>query len=317
MKGIEFFPQVASTIAPSVDKLFFFLVALTIFFTVVLYGLIIYFSVKFRRKEENEIGRDFQSLALEISWTVAPIFLVLFIFYWGVKVYFMQVVPPEDSIEYQVVGKQWMWYFQHPNGKREINELHVPKGQNIVLKMISQDVIHSFFVPAFRIKRDVLPGRYTVAWFNATKKGKFHLFCAEYCGLDHSRMIGRIIVMEPEEYELWLEEGSVVSQKEDKPIPPEEKGKILFGKLGCGSCHRAEDSPLAPSLVGKYGTEVELSDGSTVKVDDDYLRESILDSQAKIVKGYNPIMPVYAGQLSEEDVMNLVAYIKSLGASEK
>jgi cytochrome c oxidase subunit II len=229
------------------------------------------------------------------------------IFAWGAAVYFKGRTPPRDSTEVYVVAKQWMWKLEHAEGQREINELHVPVGRDVKLIMTSQDVIHSFYVPAFRMKQDVLPGRYTVEWFRATKPGTYHLFCAEYCGTQHSGMIGSIIVMEPAQFEAWMSGGSTG--------PLSATGEKIFAELGCATCHRADSQGRGPNLQGVFGKPVLLEDGRTVSADENYVRESILDPGAKIVSGFKPVMPTFQGLVSEEQLNALVAYVKSLSDS--
>jgi cytochrome c oxidase subunit II len=240
-----------------------------------------------------------------------PAGLAMLIFAWGAQLFFEANRPPAGAIEIQVVAKQWMWKVQHPEGKREINELHVPLGQPVRLKMISQDVIHSMFVPAFRIKRDVLPGSYGETWFEATKLGEYHLFCAEYCGTEHSLMKGRVVVMEPSEYQTWLAGG-------ERGETPVEAGRRLFEEMRCATCHRGGGgSSRCPSLDNVYGNEVKLDTGQSVTADEDYLRRSILQPAAQVVAGFRPIMPSFEGQLGEEGLMQVIAYIKSLAKRER
>jgi cytochrome c oxidase subunit 2 len=302
---IRFWPEHASTVAWKVDALYIFLILLTVFFTVVVMGMVIGFSIKYR-KSVNPVATQIEgSVPLEIFWTAVPLGLAMIIFVWGAVLYFDLMRAPRESMEVYVTGKQWMWKIQHPSGAREINQLHVPVNTNVRLTMISQDVIHDFFVPEFRIKHDVLPGRYTYAWFNATKTGTYHIFCAEYCGTKHSGMIGEVIVMEPSAYQAWLSGGTEGGSMESG-------GEKLFTSLGCITCHSGESGARGPNLKGVYGTPQKLGDGRTVVADDNYVRESILSPQAKIVAGYGPIMPTFAGQVSEESLMQLVAYVKSL-----
>lgn len=305
---IPFVPEQASDLAGDVDALTFFLVGMATFFTVLVALMVIVFAVRYRRRSPDEVGSSFDnSMLLEVTWTVIPLILVLFTFYWGAKVYFKIYRPPAGAAEYYVTGKQWMWKMQHPTGQREINELHVPVGGPIKLLLTSEDVIHSFFVPAFRVKTDVIPGRYTTLWFTPTKPGRYHLFCAEYCGTEHSRMIGWVTVMEPEEYQAWLSGGP-------PPASPIEAGTQLFTQLGCMTCHKDAPGALGPSLTGVYGHEILLASGETVIADETYLRESILNPTAKVVAGFQPVMPPFQGQVSEEGVLQLIAYIKSLTA---
>lgn len=309
--GFPLFPEQASTMAPSVDALYLYLVALSVFFAGLIFFLLFYFAIKYRRRSEAEqplpiIG----SLRLEVLWTVIPFVLTMTMFAWGTSSFFTLMRPPTDALEIYVVAKQWMWYVQHPEGPREINELHVPIGRPVKLIMTSQDVIHSFYVPAFRIKMDVLPGRYTTAWFEATKTGAYHLFCAEYCGTLHAGMGGRVVVMTPTQYEQWLD-GGVGGE------PMAMAGERLFEQLGCGTCHRPEGHGRGPSLVGLFGEPVLLQTGQTVIADERYLRQSILNPGAQLVAGYPPIMPPYEGQISEEGLLQIIAYIKSLGQEDE
>jgi cytochrome c oxidase subunit 2 len=301
------FPEAASTMAGKVDALYLFLVAMTAFFTLLIAASVVYCAVRFRRRSPDEVGGSFHaSMLLEVTWTVIPLLIVLFVFFWGVRVFFAQYRTPEGALQITSTGKQWMWRFQHPDGQREINSLHVPVGQPVRVEMISEDVIHSLFIPAFRTKMDVVPGRYTSLWFQATKPGRYHLFCAEYCGTEHSGMVGEVVVMEPEDYERWLAGGA----QSDRP--PAEAGAQLFASIGCNTCHLEEGGGRGPSLRGVFGTEVALSGGQRVVADSSYLRRSILDPSAQVVAGYQPVMPTYRGQISEENIFRLIAYIRSL-----
>lgn len=305
---LPLFPESASNFAGPVDTLYFYLVGVSLFFTVLIFLLIAVFAIKYRRRSETERPRPIHGhLQLELLWTVIPLIIVMTMFGWSAKLYFDMYTPPGRAMEIYVVGQQWMWKIQHPAGQREINELHVPVGRPVKLIMTSQDVIHSFYVPAFRVKRDVVPGRYTTLWFEATKTGEYHLFCAEYCGTEHSRMIGRVVVLDQAGYERWLRGGMAPGQS------LAALGETLFQERGCVTCHREESGALGPSLVGLYGRTVTLQDGRTVLADEGYLRESILRPAAKIVAGYPPIMPAYEGQISEEGILQLIAYIRSLG----
>jgi len=307
-KNVPLFPEQASTLASEVDALYLTFLGISIFFGLLVAGLVIFFAIRYRRRAEDEIGRPEKAgIWLEITWSVIPLAILLGMFAWGAKVYIGAFRPPSDAVEYFVTAKQWMWKFQHPQGNREINELHVPVGQAIRLTMTSEDVIHSFFVPAFRVKADVLPGRYTTLWFEATKVGTYHLFCAEYCGAEHSKMGGTITVMEPADYEMWL-------AGRDTGPSVIASGQELFRVKACSTCHRPDSATLAPILHGLFGEEVELEDGSTQIVDENYLRESIMNPIAKLVKGYKPLMPTYQGQITEEEVLQLIGYIKSLAS---
>lgn len=308
MGSFPLFPQQASTIAGQTDALYFFLIGISVFFSLLIAGLVILFAVKYRRRSDADPAPEPATggTALEIVWSVIPLGISMIIFFWGASLFFKINRPPDDALEVYVVAKQWMWKLQHMEGQREINELHIPLGRAVRLKMTSEDVIHSFYVPAFRVKQDVLPGRYTQMWFHPTKPGNYHLFCAEYCGTKHSGMIGWVYVMEPAEYEAWLSggagEGSLAA-----------RGDKLFQDLACTNCHKADGSGRGPSLQGLYGQTVELEGGQKVVVDDDYLRASILSPQAKIVKGYQPIMPTFQGLVTEDQLLQLIEYIKSIG----
>ncbi|MDX1630276.1 MAG: cytochrome c oxidase subunit II [Thermoanaerobaculia bacterium] len=309
--GFPLFPESASTTSGQVDALYLFLVAVSAFFSLLIAASVIYCAVRYRRREPDQVGSTFHAnLLMEVTWTIIPLIIVLGVFFWGARVFFVQRATPDDALEITGIAKQWMWKFQHPDGRREINELHVPVGQPVEIRLISQDVIHDLFLPAFRTKTDVLPGRYTTLWFEATKPGTYHLFCAEYCGAEHSRMTGQVVVMEPAAYEDWLAGGA------QPTVPPAEAGAQLFTELTCDTCHIEGEGGRGPSLHGLYGTEEELADGSTVVVDDSYLREAILTPAETIVAGYQPIMPTYKGQISEANVLKLIAYIRSLGTPQ-
>jgi cytochrome c oxidase subunit 2 len=303
--NFRLFPPEASTFAPRVDILFAFLMLVAAFFTALIFCLVVYFGLRYRRRDPNEVPKHSHPwLILEIAWSVIPLGITMVIFFWGAVVYFQAQTVPKDAEEIFVVGKQWMWKIQHSDGRREINALHVPINRPIVLKMTSQDVIHDFGLPAFRIKKDVIPGAYTQEWFEATEPGAYHIFCDQYCGTEHANMIGTVYVMEPDKYQEWLSGGI-------PDVPPRVAGFQLFQAYGCSSCHGQR----APTMAGLYGSKVPLSDGTTVIADDDYIRESILYPSAKIVAGYPPVMPTYKGQLSAEQVMQLTAYIKSLAGA--
>jgi cytochrome c oxidase subunit 2 len=290
-----------------VDALYFFIVAVSVFFFTLICILILVFAIKYRRRSEHERpAAILGSLKLELVWTIIPLILALVMFTWGARLYIDMYTPPGNALNIYVVGKQWMWKIQHPEGNREINELHVPVGTPVKLIMTSEDVIHSFYVPAFRMKMDVLPGRYTSAWFEATKPGKYHLFCAEYCGTKHSEMIGSIYAMEPTEYQDWLARTAGTS------ATMAEAGEELFAQLGCGTCHASDSGARGPDLAGLYGSTVTLLTGETTVADDAYIRRSIIDPTSEITEGYAPLMPTYKGQVDEEDVLKLIAYIKSL-----
>jgi cytochrome c oxidase subunit 2 len=303
MNGFRLFPEQSSTFASRVDALFFFILAVAAFFAILIAGCIVYFSVRYRRRPEHPFAPAAQPvLWVECAWTALPLVIVLVIFVWGSRLYVSAYSPPRESMEVHVVGKQWMWKVQHPQGRREINELHVPLNTPVRLAMISQDVIHDFYIPEFRIKQDVLPGRYTYTWFEATRLGEGHLFCAQYCGTQHAQMIGRVVVMQPADYANWL-----------RGLTPGEEsttgaGELLYRQFGCNACHGVK----APTLAGLYGSTVTFADGSTVVADESYLREHILTPRNRTVAGYASTMPSYRGQLNEEQLVQLIAYIKTL-----
>jgi cytochrome c oxidase subunit II len=306
---IPLVPESASTFSWKVDALYFYLSGVTLFFTLLISGVLIFFVIRYRRRSPYEIPRPVAgSHKLETVWTVIPFIIAMTMFAWGARVYFEQYKPPENAMEVYVVGKQWMWKLQHATGQREINELHVPVGRKVKLIMTTEDVIHDFFVPAFRTKADVIPGRYTTIWFEATKPGRYHLFCAEYCGMNHSGMTGSVIVMEQREFDDWLS-GNTGS------MTPATAGQQLYQTLGCASCHGANgEGGRGPILAGIFGNNQQLQNGDTVRVDEGYVRESILNPQAKLVAGFGAIMPTFQGQVSEDQLVQLLAFIKSLQA---
>jgi cytochrome c oxidase subunit 2 len=268
---------------------------------------IVYFVFKYRRgKQANRAPPSFPQMPFEIAWTVIPLLLMMGMFAWGANLYFTVERPPPDALEINVVGKQWMWKIQHPEGNREINELHVPVGRIVKLTMASQDVIHSFFLPNFRIKQDVVPGRYTTEWFKAEKTGTFYLFCSEFCGTQHSGMIGRVVVMDPPAYERWLGNGQPTSTLV-------RSGERLFRELGCSGCHVGSSVIRAPPLEGLFGKPVPLETREVVTADEGYIRDSILLPNKQITAGYQPLMPSFQGRVSEEELLELIAYIKDLG----
>ena len=304
---VPFVPDSASTLSWKVDALYFYLSGVTLFFTLLISATLIFFVLRYRRRTPYEIPRPIAgSHKLETLWTVIPFLIAMTIFGWSAKVYFEQSSPPQNAIEVYVVGKQWMRKIQHSTGQREINELHVPVGKKIKLIMTTEDTIHDFFVPAFRMKADVVPGRYTTEWFEATKTGTFHLFCAEYCGMNHSGMIGSVVVMESREFDNWLS-GNAGN------TTPAVAGQQLFQTLGCVSCHGANgEGGRGPTLAGLFGRKTQLTGGQTVVADEAYIRESIINPQAKLVDGFGPIMPTFQGQISEDQLVQLLAFIKSL-----
>lgn len=301
------FPEQASSNAGAVDALYLYLILVSVFFTVLIAALIVIFAVRYRRRRTNDRGAEIHgSNALEALWTLIPLGLTMVMFGWGAWLYFDVKKPPADVMDIYVTGKQWMWRAQHPQGQREINDLHIPVGQAVRLTLASEDVIHSYYVPAFRTKSDVLPGRYTQMWFEATKPGEYHIFCAEYCGAKHSEMIGTLYALPAEEYEQWLT-GAPAGES------PVVAGQKLFEAQRCNTCHNAESGARGPNLEGRFGLVSQLEGGGQALFDAEYVRESILKPKAKLVAGYQPLMPTYAGQLSEEQILQLVAYLKSLG----
>jgi cytochrome c oxidase subunit 2 len=309
MSDFSLLPPRASDLAHEVDHLFFALTGITGAVAVAITLLIIVFCVKYRRGSNADRSHPPAGYRpLEIGWIVTPLVIFLGIFLWAAKVYSRMHDAPADALQVFVVAKQWMWKAEHDNGRREIDELHLPLGRPVQLLMTSQDVIHSFYVPAFRVKQDVLPGRYESLWFTPTQTGEFHLLCAEYCGGEHSRMRGRIVVMQPADYARWLEAGSAAPSMA-------QRGEALFRQYGCSGCHDTPSTVHAPSLAGLYGKPVHLRDGRTVIADDGYLRDSILQANKDIVAGYANDMPIFQGQIGEEDVLQLLAYIKSLGSA--
>ncbi len=304
---IPFIPESASTVSGKVDALYFYLCGITAFFTLLISGVLLFFVIKYRRRSPFEIPRPVAgSHKLETLWSVIPFIISMSMFAWGAQIYFENSRPPQNANEIYVVGKQWMWKIQHSTGQREINELHVPVGRKIKLIMTAEDTIHDFFIPAFRIKADVLPGKYTMQWFEATKPGTYHLFCAEYCGMNHSGMIGSVIVMQPSEFDNWLS-GNAGQQS------PAVAGQQLYQSLGCVTCHGATgEGGRGPALVGLFGRKVDLTNGQSLIADEAYVRESIENPQAKIVTGFGPIMPTFQGQVTPEQLIQLMSFIKSL-----
>ena len=298
-------PASASSHSFAIDLLYIFLVVLSVVMTLGIFATIAFFGMKYRRQHGREAHPIEGSLILEIGWSIVPLGVFMVIFIWGAILFFQLRTPPRDSNEIYVVGKQWMWKLQHMEGPSEINELHVPVDRDIKLIMTSQDVIHSFFIPEFRLKQDVLPGRYTTLWFRATKTGTYHLFCAQFCGTLHSGMIGSVVVMNPSEYQAWLTGGAATGSLA-------QTGETLFQNLGCSTCHRFDVQGRGPNLTGVFGKPVALEDGRTVTADENYVRESILVPAAKVVSGFKPIMPSFQGQVSEDQLNALVAYVKSL-----
>jgi cytochrome c oxidase subunit 2 len=320
---LDLFPEQASTFAAEIDRIYLVLTVLSLIFAVPIAGLIVYFGVKYRRGANiDRTGALTESTRLELSWIFLLVVLSLGVYLWSSTLYVRMYAMPDDALDVYVLGRQWMWQISYPTGQREINVLHVPVGRPVRLTMISQDVIHSFYVPAFRTKHDVLPGRYSVMWFEATQPGEYDIFCAEYCGTEHSGMVGKVIALEPRQYEEWLRTHAVGGVD---PIPEHvagsagqvpqtmaQQGEQLFVNLGCNTCHLPTGQGIGPSLVGLLGRERALESGETIEANAQYIRRSILDPRSQIVAGYSPVMPTYEGQIEEQELFSLVEYIRAL-----
>lgn len=301
------FAGAASSVARDYDWLFWSLVMLCGTVTLGIACFVVYSAIRYRRRDENELPPQIHgSMKLEIVWTAIPLFIFMGIFAWGADLYFDIERPPRNAVDVYVIAKQWMWKIQYTDGRREINALHVPVGTPVVLNMTSQDAIHSFYVPDFRIKQDVLPDRYTTVWFQAERPGKYHLFCAEYCGAKHSGMIGWVYAMNREDYQRWLAQGAAEGSLAST-------GEKYFHQFGCSNCHHFDGHGPCPDLRGLYGRQVLITGGPPVIADESYIRESIIKPKAKIVEGFADIMPTFDGQLTEDQLMALVAYVKSIG----
>jgi cytochrome c oxidase subunit II len=299
------FPAEASTIAPYADALYFFLVGMTLTGLVLVGALVFGFAIRYR-KEKNPVATQIEgSTLLEATWTIIPLAIFLLTFVWGALLYFRIYDPPANAMNIYIVGKQWMWKAEHPGGQHEINALHVPIGRPVQLTMISQDVFHSFSIPDFRVKREVIPGRYSTEWFEATTPGTYHIFCTQYCGTLHSGMIGEVTAMTPEDYERWLKAST-------SGMSLAQNGERLFASMGCNACHSGNAAARGPNLAGVYGSKLTLTDGSQVLVNDAYLRDAILNPSQHVTAGYAPIMPTYQGQISEDGLIDLVEFIKSM-----
>lgn len=295
--------------ASDVDQLYWFIIGVTAFFGILVCVLVVYFAVRYRTDDPLKVGAPITgSIPLELAWSVIPFLISVVIFVWASQVFFDLYRPPDQTLEIYATGKRWMWKFQHLDGKAEINTLHVPVGRPVKVTFTSEDVLHSLYFPSFRTKADAIPGRYSTVWFEATKTGEWHIFCAEYCGTRHSGMIGMVTVMEPAAYQAWLsgnEGGGTLASR----------GERLFSELACNTCHINDGSGRGPSLVDKFGTQEQLANGSIVNVDETYVRESILTPQLKVVAGFQPVMPTFQGLVNEEGVMALIEYVKSLQSS--
>ena len=308
MTNFALYPPEASKIAPQMDALYFFMVLVSLIGLTIVFLLITSFSILYSKKRHPVAVQIEGSTLLEATWTIIPLGLFLIMFVWGSLIYFRVYTPPANAMNIYVVGKQWMWKAEHPGGQHEINSLHVPINQPIQITLISQDVFHSFSIPAFRVKREAIPGRYTTVWFEATQVGKYHLFCTQYCGTNHSAMIGEVDVLTPEDYKKWLAEST-------SGVSLAQNGERLFASLSCSACHNGQPDSRGPSLANVYGSKLNLSTGQPVLVDEAYLRQAILNPSAHITQGYAPIMPTYQGQVSEEGLISLVEYIKNLSSN--
>ena len=299
------FPKEASTIAPYADALYFFLLAMTLVGVLIVGALVFGFSLRYRKERNPEATQIEGSTLLEATWTIIPLVIFLVTFVWGALLYFRIYNPPANSMNIYIVGKQWMWKAEHPGGQHEINTLHVPTGRPVQLTMISQDVFHSYSIPEFRVKREVIPGRYSTVWFNATEPGVYHLFCTQYCGTLHSGMIGTVTALSPDDYQKWTDAST-------SGMSLAQNGERLFASLGCNQCHTGDAGARGPNLAGLYGKKVQMEDGSTQLANEAFLRDTILNPSSHVPAGYKPIMPTYQGQISEEGLIDLVEYLKSL-----
>jgi cytochrome c oxidase subunit 2 len=302
------FPREASSIAPQMDALYFFLLGMTVTGLVLVGAILVTFSMRYRKSVHPVATQIEGSTLLEATWTIIPLAIFLVTFVWGAVLYFRIYNPPVNSMNIYIVGKQWMWKAEHPGGQHEINALHVPTGQNIQLTMISQDVFHSFSIPDFRIKREVIPGRYSTVWFNATTPGVYHIFCTQYCGTNHSQMIGEVTALSPDDYKKWTEEST-------SGMSLAQNGERLFASMGCNACHSGNAAARGPSLAGVFGSKLTLTNGSQVLVNEAYLRDAILNPSQHVTSGYAPIMPTYQGQISEDGLIDLVEYLKTLSTN--
>jgi cytochrome c oxidase subunit II len=308
--SFRLFPESASTLSGWVDAVFLYETVVLVFFTSLICFLILFFAIKYRRGSRADRSNPVShNTPLEIFWIGVPVTIVVGLFFFGAYVFNKLYQYPKDATEIYVLGRQWMWEMNYPGGQREINTLHVPLGKPVRLTMTSVDVIHDVYIPAFRIKQDVVPGRYTTLWFEATKPGTYHLFCAEFCGTLHSSMIGKVVVLEPTAYQDWLASGEV---KESMAV----EGAKLFTRFGCNGCHGVNSTIRAPLLDGVYGSAVPLAGGKVVKADERYIRDSILLPRSEVVAGYEPVMPTFEGHIEEGDLLKLISYIKSIGNGE-
>jgi cytochrome c oxidase subunit II len=309
--GFSIFPEQASSLAAEVDNLYLGVITITAFFAIVVVVCVTYFAIKYRDHTGDKVGAPITgSVPLELGWSLIPFFIAIGIFVWASVVFFHIVRAPDQTLDIYSTGKRWMWRFQHIDGQTEINELHVPVGRAVRVVFTSEDVLHDLFIPAFRVKADAVPGRYSAIWFEPTRVGEYHLFCAEYCGTKHSGMIGTVYVMEQADYQAWLGGGGATAGGSLV-----QRGEALFTQLACVTCHLPDGTGRGPSLEGLFGSQVTLDSGEVVTADESYLRESILMSQAKTVKGYERLMPTFQGLINEDGVAALIEYIKSMQAA--
>jgi len=310
LTNFALFPPEASKIAPQMDALYFFMVLVSLIGLTVVILLISTFSVLYRKRRHPVAVQIEGSTLLEATWTIIPLGLFLIMFVWGSIVYFRIYTPPANAMNIYVVGKQWMWKAEHPGGQHEINSLHIPVGRPIQLTLISQDVFHSFSIPAFRVKREAIPGRYTTVWFEATTPGTYHLFCTQYCGTNHSAMIGDIVVLAPDNYKAWLATST-------SGMSLAQNGERLFATLSCNACHNGRPDSRGPSLADVFGSKLAMANGGSATADEAFLRQAILNPSEHVMQGYAPIMPTYQGQISEDGVIALVEYIKNLHSNDR
>ena len=307
-------PEVASNLAGKVDGVLWVITLISVVFFILITALLVYFSIKYkRRSDDDETPYITGNEPLEIIWTVIPSILLILLFIYGYVVYMDMRTPPKDAVDINVVGKQWLWEFDYYNGKKTLNELYVKQNVPVRMVMRAEDVLHSFFVPQFRVKQDILPGRYTQLWFTPTKVGTFDLFCAEYCGTGHSKMLAKVIVLSPEAYDIWENGAEIEEGPGNAGLTPVELGEKLYTEKGCNACHSVDGSVvLGPSFKGLYGRTGKFNNGESYTVDENYISQSILEPQAQIVEGFQPVMPSFKGILSDDDIAGLIAYIKTL-----
>ncbi len=311
---MSWIPDVASNLASKVDGLLWFVTIVSLIFFILISFLLIYFAIKYRRRREDEETPYITgNQTLELIWTVIPSILLLVIFVYGFVVYKDLRTPPKEAIEINVTAKQWLWQFEYYNGQTTLNELYVQQNRPVKLLMRSDDVIHSFFVPDFRVKMDILGGRYTYVWFTPTKVGRFQLFCAEYCGTGHSQMLGEVVVLSPEAYDTWEKGTEVKEEKGVAALPSAERGEKIYKQSGCTACHSIDGTPgVGPTFKGAFGRKEILQDGKEITVDENYVHQSLLEPQTQMVKGFQPVMPSFKGILSENDIASIIAYLKTL-----